>query len=225
LTELRTPVIIINFKAYSEAEGPKAIKLARICAGVAEETGVNIAVCPPIVELGKIARTVRIPVLSQHLDPMMPGSATGWATPSMVAASGAVGTLLNHAEHHMMLADIRQAVEMCRTAGLISVVCTDSASSSGAAAFFSPDFVAVEPPELIGGDTSVTDANPEVVKGAVDTVRRVNDNVAVLCGAGIKTGEDVRSALDLGTDGVLLASGVVKHKDPRQALRDLVSRI
>jgi triosephosphate isomerase len=49
--------------------------------------------------------------------------------------------------------------------------------------------------------------------------------VPVLCGAGVKTGKDVRRALELGAKGVLLASGVVKAKDPRKALQDLVSFI
>jgi len=56
-------------------------------------------------------------------------------------------------------------------------------------------------------------------------VKKVNPGVKVLTGAGISTGECVRIALDLGTDGVLLASGVVKAKDPALVLRDLVSLI
>jgi triosephosphate isomerase len=85
--------------------------------------------------------------------------------------------------------------------------------------------VAVEPPELIGGDISVTKANPRIVEDTVDAVKEANRSVSVLCGAGIKTGADVKAALDLGADGVLLASGVVRAKDPRAALLDLVKYI
>ena len=35
--------------------------------------------------------------------------------------------------------------------------------------------------------------------------------------------EDLRSALDLGSEGVLLASGIIKAKDQRKALEDLVT--
>jgi len=59
------------------------------------------------------------------------------------------------------------------------------------------------------------------VAGTVEKVREVNPNVTVLCGAGVKNGEDVRKAIELGTEGVLLASGVVKAEDPRSALMDL----
>jgi triosephosphate isomerase len=51
----------------------------------------------------------------------------------------------------------------------------------------------------------------------------VDRDVGVFCGAGVKDRRDVRKALELGTVGVLLASGVVKAKDPEKALRDLAS--
>ena len=92
-------------------------------------------------------------------------------------------------------------------------------------ATLSPRFIAVEPPELIGGDISVTTADPAIVSGTAEAVRAVNPNVRVLCGAGVKNGEDVAKAIELGTEGVLLASGVTKANDPLFVLRDLVSKI
>ncbi|MCD4808712.1 MAG: triose-phosphate isomerase, partial [Methanosarcinales archaeon] len=53
----------------------------------------------------------------------------------------------------------------------------------------------------------------------------INPDVKVLCGAGISKGEDMKAALELGSVGVLLASGVVKSSDPKKALFDLVSGI
>jgi triosephosphate isomerase len=86
-----------------------------------------------------------------------------------------------------------------------------------------PDYVAVEPPELIGSGIPVSKANPSVIRDSVDAVKRIAPNVGVLCGAGITHGEDLRSALELGSIGVLLASGIIKAKDQRKALEDLVT--
>ena len=47
-------------------------------------------------------------------------------------------------------------------------------------------------------------------------------HIPVLCGAGVKTREDVFKAISLGARGILLASGVTKAKDPRAVLLDLV---
>lgn len=225
MSELKTPTVVINFKAYAEVEGLKATELAKICEAVAESSGVSIGVCPPVAELGAVARSVSIPVLSQNVDPYKPGSATGWMTPSMVKACGCAGTLINHSEHRSDDQRIGECVRMCDDLGLITMVCAESVEKARSVAVFAPRFIAVEPPELIGGDISVTTANPKIVQDTVDTVKSVNRNVSVLCGAGVKTGQDVATAISLGADGVLLASGVVKSKDPRATLEDLISKI
>lgn len=225
MSELKTPTVVINFKAYAEVEGLKATELARICEAVAESSGVSIGVCPPVAELGAVARSVSIPVLSQNVDPYKPGSATGWMTPSMVKACGCAGTLINHSEHRSDDQRIGECVKMCDDLGLITMVCAESVEKARSVAVFAPRFIAVEPPELIGGDISVTTANPKIVQDTVETVKAVNRNVSVLCGAGVKTGQDVATAVSLGADGVLLASGVVKSKDPKATLEDLISKI
>ena len=101
-------------------------------------------------------------------------------------------------------------------------MCAGDLHEVGTVAGLSPDYVAIEPPELIGGDVSVTKAKPEVVSGAVERVRNANPKVDVLCGAGVRTARDVSRAIELGTVGVLLATAVVKAKDPKKALTDLV---
>jgi triosephosphate isomerase len=223
LTELELPVIVVNFKVYAEVEGQGALHLAQECQAVAEISGASLVACPPMVELSTVARAVRIPVFSQHVDALSPGSITGHISPQSVRAAGAKGTLINHSEHRMVLADIASAVRACREQGLVSIVCSESAESSVAVAAYGPDFVAVEPPELIGGDVSVTTADPAIVSRTVELVRATDPQVKVLCGAGVKNGKDVRTALELGASGVLLASGVVKAKDVRAVLEDLVS--
>ncbi len=222
MSELRFPLIIVNFKAYPEVEGEGALSLARACADVAEASGVSIVACPPTVELSRVASSVKVPVMAQHVDTRSPGSATGWITAEMVQRAGAIGTLVNHSEHRLSLDDIRSVVSACKKAGLRTCICAESANSSGEVALFGPDMVAVEPPELIGGDVSVTNAKPEVVVEAVRAVHQVDPSIPVLCGAGVKNGQDVKRAIELGAKGVLLASGVVKAKDQRQALRDLI---
>ena len=215
-------VVIVNFKAYAEVDGQKAVDLAKACEEVATETGAEIMVCPPMVELAAVSASVKIPVLSQNVDAKKPGSATGWVTPSMVRACGCYGTLINHSEHKVDSHIVGEAVRMSHDLGLCVIVCADNVESAKQLAVFAPDYIAVEPPELIGGDISVTTADPDIVKNTVNEVHSVNPNIKVLCGAGVKNGKDVATAIELGADGVLLASGVVKSSDPRATLRDLV---
>ena len=107
----------------------------------------------------------------------------------------------------------------------MTIVCTNNVATTRAASALRPDYVAVEPPELIGSGIPVSKADPEVVRRSVEAVKAIEPSVAVLCGAGITHGEDLRAALDLGSAGVLLASGIIKAKDQRFALEDLVTGI
>lgn len=221
MTKLELPIIIVNFKGYREAIGEKAVQLARIAEEVNTETGVTIAVAPQYVDIFRITNVVSIPVFAQHIDPVMPGSFTGHVIAEAVKEAGAVGTLINHSERRLILADIDGAVKRAREVGLVSVVCSNNPEVSAAVAALNPNMVAVEPPELIGTGIPVSKAKPEVVTSTVNVVRKVNPDVVVLCGAGISSGDDVEAALKLGTKGVLLASGVVKAKDPKKVLLEM----
>lgn len=222
---IRTPVIVLNVKAYAESAGERGVALLKACEEAAEETGASIVICPQQVQLGLLAKDAKIPVFAQSVDAAEPGSQTGWVTLQGAKAAGAAGTLVNHSEHRLKMADIEWIVDKAREMDLATCVCTNNVPVSMAAAAMGPDFVAVEPPELIGTGIPVSKADPEIVKNSVNEVKRVNDSVIVLCGAGITTGEDVKAAIELGSEGVLLASGVVKADDPRAALIDLTKGI
>ncbi len=217
---LQTPIIIVNFKTYSEATGRKAIELAEKAEKVAKDTGVNIVVAPQFADIAKVAAAVSIPVFAQHIDPIKPGSSTGHVLAESVKEAGVVGTLINHSEKQLKLADIDAVIKLTREKELVSCVCTSNPAISAAVAYLNPDIISIEPPELIGTGIAVSKAQPEVVTNTLKLVRKVNTEAEILCGAGISHGEDVAVALKLGTHGVLVASGIVKAKDPYSVLRE-----
>jgi triosephosphate isomerase len=218
---MRLPAIVVNFKTYPEALGKRSWDLAKRCAEVAQETGGSIVIAPSANDLAHIAKTVRIPVFGQHVDAVEAGQRTGWIPPEALLEAGAAGTLINHSERKVAWEEMKAAIPRCRELGLEVIACADDLAEAETLAKLSPDFIAIEPPELIGGNVSVTSAKPDVVAGAVVRIRVANPRVQVLCGAGVKTSKDVRKAIELGTVGVLLASGIVKAKDPGKALREL----
>ncbi len=220
MKNLKVPIIIVNYKTYSEATGKKAILLSRIAEEVSLETGVNISVSPQLADLASVCDAVSIPVFAQHIDPIFPGNSTGHVLLESVKEAGAVGTLINHSERRLKLCDIEVIIARARESGMVSVVCTNNAAVSEAAAALKPDIVSLEPPELIGTGIPVSKSKPEVVTQTVALVKHVNPCVLTLCGAGITKGEDVAAALKLGTKGVLVASGIVKAKDPRKVLME-----
>jgi len=213
-------MVIVNFKTYLEATGRKAVELAKKAEKVHKETGVLTGVAPQLADIAAVAEAVEIPVFAQHVDPIKPGGYTGHVLIDSVKEAGAVGTLINHSERQLKLADISEIVKAAREKGLVSLVCANDPSVTVAAAVLKPDMVAVEPPELIGTGIPVSKVKPEVITDTVRLVREVNSRVIILCGAGISHGEDVKAALKLGTQGVLVASGIVKAKDPYVIMRE-----
>ncbi|MBN2250992.1 MAG: triose-phosphate isomerase [Candidatus Altiarchaeota archaeon] len=216
-------IIALNFKTYDESTGDKGLALAKICDEVAKETGAMIIVVPQFTDICRISEAVDIPVYAQHIDDITFGGHTGSILPEAVKAAGASGCLLNHSERRIRIAEIDAGIQRLKSLGMESIVCTNNIAVTKAAAALGPDYVAVEPPELIGSGVSVAQAQPEIVSGSVDAVKKIGPCVKVLCGAGIGKGADVSKALELGTGGVLLASGVIKAKDPKAVLLDLVA--
>jgi triosephosphate isomerase (TIM) len=211
----------VNFKTYIEATGKRAIELAKIAGGVSRETGVTIIVAPQFTDIEPVSMTVDIPVFSQHIDSVKAGAHTGHVLAEAVKSAGAEGSLLNHSEKRISTSEIAASVRSCADADLKSLVCADTAQASVEIAKMQPDMLAIEPPELIGTGISISKARPELITESIKQIRKVNHNATILCGAGVTTAEDVSKALELGSEGVLVASGVVKSKDPRAVLESM----
>ena len=214
---MKLPTIIVNFKNYESSTGQQALLLAKIHEKVAKEENVSIAIAVNAIDLAEICKSVDIPVFAQHMDAVSYGGCTGKILPELVKEVGAYGTLLNHAECPIEDVAIEKSIARARELGLFTVVCANDVARAESIMKFNPDLVAIEPPELIGGDVSVSTANPSIIE---NSAKRLGEN-RVLVGAGIKNFEDVKIALSLGACGVLLASGITKAKDPEAALREL----
>lgn len=212
--------VLVNLKAYP----CNPVEVASAAESVTDESDATVAIAPQTAHLQRVAET-GVRVYAQHVSPVSYGSHTGSTLAEATADVGAVGTLLNHSENRMKLADIDASLDAADRAGLRTCVCANNPDQIAAVTALGPDAVAVEPPELIGTGTPVSKADPDVVRNAVHAARDVDDTVDVYCGAGISTGEDVVAAGDLGADGVLLASGVAKADDPARALESLVEPI
>ena len=215
-------LIVVNFKTYVTAYGAQAEILGKMMAEV--KTGARMVAVVSAFDLSAVSSIEGLEVWSQHLDPVGKGSHTGWLEPDVAIERGAVGTIINHAEHKVSIDHVANLMEMLPD-GFPICACAADVKEARALAKLGPTFIAVEPPELIGGDISVTTADPAIVSDTVAAVKEVNPSVRVLCGAGVKNGQDVATAIQLGAEGVLLASGVTKADDPMSVLQDLVSQL
>ena len=216
------PLIVVNFKTYETAMGAKAVELAKAMER-ASNSNVRMVAVVSAFDLHSVQQAApTLEVWSQHLDPVGKGSFTGWLQPDNAIERGAKGTIINHAEHKVNIEHVKELMNQLPSSFPICA-CAADVNEAHQLAELGPTFIAVEPPELIGGDISVTTADPTIVSDTVTAVQSINPDVRVLCGAGVKDGDDVRTAVELGAHGVLLASGVTKAKNVEDVLANLVA--
>ncbi len=217
------PLLVINYKVYPTSFGKKGLQIAKAAEKVYRELGrdVLIIIAPPATEIRYLSELVEVPIFAQHADPIDMGAGTGYLPMEVLKDAGASGIILNHSEHKLRLSEIEFNIEKARKLGLVTLVCADTPKVAGAIAILNPNIIAVEPPELIGTGVAVSKAKPEVVTNTVKIIRQINKEIVILTGAGISEAEDVKAAIRLGTTGVLVASAIMKAKDPAKVINEM----
>ena len=205
-------MFIINCKNYDEVAGEKIIKLAKLSEKISKKYKIPIAIAPPHHLIPLITK-FRITILTQHLDDKKVGSTTGFMVPEIVKKSKIDGSIINHSEHRITEKEIKSLVKRLKKLKLKTVICVKNVSEAKRYAKLNPTYIAIEPPELIGTGRAISTERPQLITNAVDAVRSAKNSTKLLCGAGIVSGDDVAHAKELGSKGILVASGIVKAKN------------
>jgi triosephosphate isomerase (TIM) len=212
--------LIINFKNYDEVSGDGAVKLARAAQAVAKKLKATIVLAPPQPALAHVAKNVKIPVICQHIDNEKVGSSTGYFVPEIAKSYGASGSLINHSEHRIEMKHIASLVGRLRGLHMTSIVCAREPWEVMEISAFQPDFIAIEPPELIGSGRAVSKENPAIITKSIEAA---GSRSKVICGAGITGKGDVAKAMELGSRGILVSSGIIKASPWAKKIAELAA--
>jgi triosephosphate isomerase len=217
-TNIRTPFFVFNPKSF--LFGENLLELVREADALAEEFPISIFVTAPFADIAAVSsNSNNIIVTAQHLDGINPDKGMGHVLPESLYEAGARAVFLNHAERPLTLNGLAKAIARAAELEIITIVCADSIAEAKAITMLSPDIILCEPSELIGtGKTS----DESYVKETIEAVKSLNPNVLVMQAAGISTADDVYRTILLHADGVGCTSGIVKAKDPKKMLRDMV---
>ena len=205
-------MFIINCKNYEEISGDKIKKFIKIAEQVSKKYKIKIAISPPQHLIGLVANS-SIPILAQHIDDSKIGSTTGYIIPELLKKSKVKGSLINHSEHRISSKEIEKLVLRLKELKMISIVCVKDVAEVKKYLKINPDFIAIEPPELIGSGKAISTEKPDLIQKAARIVNDSKNKTKLLCGAGIVSGEDVAKSIELGSKGILVASGIVKAKN------------
>jgi len=205
------PVIIVNLKTYKQ--GDAVLKLVDKISKVDKKIIIGVQVG----DVSEVVDAVKNPVYVQHVDFQEVGRNTGYVLPEAVKADGAKGVFLNHSEHRLKIDVIRKTMKRCKALKLKTAIFAKDLAQAKKIKKMKPDYLIVEPPELVAGNVSVSKARPKLIEDIAKKLR-----YDFIIGAGIKTNEDLKIAMKLGAIGVAVSSGVVKVRNPENVLKMLV---
>ena len=205
--------VVINFK--SVIQGKSAEKLARLMESIDNER--LIAVVSPI-DIHAVSRSApTLTVWSQHIDtdsPYIP--MTGNLNISTAIERGATGAIINHVEHSIGMNHIKSIVSYAPKNFDICVCANTLEHAQEILKECTPDYIAIEPPNLIGKNKSM---NNETLENIISAIGHKTN---IICGAGITSTMDVARATHLGAKGVLVSNYVVNSKCFEQSIRNLI---
>lgn len=219
--KIREPFFEFGPKCYMY--GNKLLEVAKGLDRLSEKYDIDIILDIPDTEIRNIASNVgRLHVYSQHMDSLPVGRGMGRTLPEAVRAAGAVGVVLNHAEHKLTMDEIKEAIKRADEVGLATMVCADSIDEVKAVAKLGPNILVAEPTELIGTGKP---ADKEYVDEVIRCIRQVNPRIKPFPSAGISRGEDCYNIIKAGSAASGCSSAIAKAKDPLTLAEEMISGV
>lgn len=210
-------ILVVNFKTYEGGTGKAALALAKKIEDAAKKFDAEVILCVQPADIRMIGKAVKLPVYCQHIDAISYGKHTGHILPESVKEAGASGVLINHSECCLDPDEVEDTVMVAKKLRLKTIVCCKEVDEIEQVIDTEPSYIAIEPPQLIGGEKSVCQEDPDLIDEAV---HKAGKNLLV--GAGIKSREDVQVARGAGAAGVMAASHIVKARNPGKVVKELL---
>ncbi|MFA5174021.1 MAG: triose-phosphate isomerase [Candidatus Pacearchaeota archaeon] len=205
------PIIVINFKTYKQ--GKDAVKLAKII----NKFNKKIIIGVQASDIYEITKQTKLPVYAQHVDYEKKGRATGFILPEAIKQDKATGSFLNHSEHKIPFNQLKLTIKRCKQINLKTLVFASSLKEALKIKKLKPTYLVIEPPELVGGKISVSEAKPNLIKNISKKLK-----YKFLVGAGIHKKQDIQTAMMLGASGIAIASAIANANNPNKKLKELL---
>ena len=205
--------------------GETLLKMAKGLERLAKKYKVDVVLDIPDTEIYNVAHNVdtkRVHVYSQHMDSIEVGRGMGRTLPEALKAAGAVGVMLNHAEHKLTIDEIAKTIKRADEVGLATMVCADSIEEVKAVARLAPNILVAEPTELIGTGKP---ADKAYVDEVIKVIREINPDIKPFPSAGISKGEDCYNIIKAGSSASGCSSAIAKAAEPLALAEEMIAAV
>lgn len=218
---IRPPLFEIGPKTFLDRAALLDVADAAWQASVRYE--VTVIITPPALDIEAVKRAAPgLRVFAQSMDPARPGASTGAILPEALAAVGADGVMLNHAERPIDERVLPAAIGRARDAGLLTIVCADAIPQAARYAACAPDIVLVEPHDLIG--TAGRLRRPSIALASA-AVASVDAGVLVMHGGGVAGERQARAIMAEGASGTGCTSAIVRASNRRDMTARMIRAV
>jgi triosephosphate isomerase (TIM) len=195
--------------------------LARAAGAAASDYGVSVILTVPTALIAPIydLRSGVLP-FAQTMAPDRPGNSMGRVIAETLVDAGAAGVMLNHASNPLDPPALAVAVERARSAGLQTIVCTDTDAEAVQVSQLGPTAILLEPGALIG---TAGRSSRDWIAPANEAVRRVAPAVLMMHAGGVSSPSIAEAIMAAGADGTGSTSGVIGAADPLAAARSFIA--
>ena len=219
--KIRAPFFEFGPKCYMYGE--RLVEIAKGFDRLSEKYDIDVILDIPDTEIRSVASAVkRVHVYSQHMDSIPVGRGMGRTLPEALKDAGAVGCMLNHAEHKLTLGEIAEAIRRADEVGLATIVCADSVDEVRAVAKLAPNILVAEPTELIGTGRP---ADREYVDEVIKVIKEINPDILPFPSAGISCGADCYNIIKAGSSASGCSSAIAKAADPLALAEEMIAAV
>jgi triosephosphate isomerase len=199
------------------------LEIADAASAASARYEVAVIITPPALDIEAVRHAAPgLWVFAQSMDTARPGASTGAIVPEALAAVGADGVMLNHAERPLDDSALPSAVRRARDAGLLTLVCAQDVQHATRYAAWHPDLILVEPHDLIG--TAGRDDRPPIAQ-ANAAVASVDPDVLVMHSGGVADENDARALIAQGAAGTGCTTAIVRAADRRDMTTRMIRAV
>jgi triosephosphate isomerase (TIM) len=220
-TTISPPFFEIGPKTFLERAA--LLEIVRAASAASARYHVDVIITPPALDIEAVRQAAPgLWIFAQSMDPAQPGTSTGAILPEALAAVGADGVMLNHAERPLNDHELSAGISRAREAGMLTLVCADDVHKATRYAALAPDLILLEPHSLIGGANGRE--RPPIAR-ANAAVASVDAAVLVMHSGGVSDEQAARAIIAQGASGTGCTTAIVQAADRRDKTTRMIRAV
>lgn len=220
-TTIRPPFFEIGPKTFLDRAA--LLEIADAASAAAARYDIDVIITPPALDIETVKQAAPgLWIFAQAMDTAQAGTSTGAIVPEALAAVGADGVMLNHAERPLNDHELSAAIWRAREAGMLTLVCAEDVRQATRYAALGPNLILLEPHDLIG--TSNGGERPEIA-GANAAVASIDPAALVMHSGGVRDEHEVQAIIAQGAAGTGCTTAIVRATDRRETTTRMIRAV